>query len=572
MISSSNATNQAAFLVSTSRFLKRIRATSLAVIIPPLAWSLEDDQKPNIVFILSDNQSYYEMSCHGHADIKTPHIDALAKESIEFTHFYAPPFCSPSRSVIMTGRPAMESGVFTTIGGRSIMHREQVTLPELLRQNGYHTSIFGKWHLGFSYPYRPKDRGFDEIFVHGGGGVGQMEDYYGNTLFDTTFIHNDKVTPTIGYCTDTLFDYAMEDIANHQDTPFFCFVSTPVTHSPHHGPIDLVAELKTQGIEGNLELYAQVINLDKNIGRMMTKLDELDLAENTILIYASDQGMNDRGAPHGDNRLGLAYDPAHHVPFFARIPGTNPTVCDRLTGMIDLFPTLLDFCGIESPVKNEGLSLRPLLTGHENQWPKDRTLIIQCPRGRTAEKWQNASVKTERWRLTNGEKLYDIQTDPRQRTDLAAEHPDVVARLRSEYEAWWNHLPDQDSTLSRHLLGAAECPEVVLNGMDWYRGASPWNKGAFKGKSNGAWAVTVLRDGPYVFECRHYPREADLPAEATHARLVIGDNIHEVDLDENATHARFEVELKAGDYDLETFLSSSEGKSRGALFVYVTAK
>jgi hypothetical protein len=108
--------------------------------------------------------------------------------------------------------------------------------------------------------------------------------------------------------------------------------------------------------------------------------------------------------------------------------------------------------------------------------------------------------------------------------------------------------------------------------MDWYRGASPWNKGAFKGKSNGAWAVTVLRDGPYVFECRHYPREADLPAEATHARLVIGDNIHEVDLDENATHARFEVELKAGDYDLETFLSSSEGKSRGALFVYVTAK
>ncbi len=533
--------------------------------------SFADNLKPNVVFVLSDNQSFYEMSCHGHAQIKTPNIDALAKESVEFTHFYAPPYCSPSRSVIMTGRHAMRSGVFTTVGGRSIMHRDAITLPDILKKNGYHTAIFGKWHLGFSYPYRPQDRGFDEVFVHGGGGVGQMEDYYGNTLFDTTFIHNGKVTPTKGYCTDTLFSQAMAYIESHRAEPFFCFVSTPVTHSPHHGPKELVAKLADDGLAGNLQLFAQVMNLDTNIGRIKKKLHDLGIADNTIFIYASDQGMNDRGAPHGDNRLGLAYDPSHHVPFFIRVPGAKPSVCRRLAGMIDFFPTILDLCGIETPDARDGVSLKPLLVKGGEKWPEDRTLIIQCPRGRTSKMWSNASVKTERWRLTNGEKLYDIKADPRQKKDVAKQHPDVVERLRAKYEAYWKEIPAQETTLSRHLLGAKECPEVVLNGMDWYRGATPWHSGAFRGRSNGAWPVTILRDGRYVFECRHYPREANRSAEATHAKLKIGETVRELELENNATFARFELDLKVGDYDLETFLSSAKGKPRGALFVYVSA-
>jgi len=364
-----------------------------------------DSKKPNVVFILSDNQSYYEMSCHGHADIKTPHIDRLAGQSVEFTNFHAPPFCSPSRAVILTGRYAMRSGVFTTIAGRSILHKDEKTLPQFLKPNGYHSAIFGKWHLGFSYPYRPQDRGFDEVFVHGGGGVGQMEDYYGNSLFDTTFIHNGKVSPSKGYCTDVLFDRAMEYVEAKQKEkqPFFCFVSTPVTHSPHHGPKELVAQLKAQGIQGNVQLYAQVQNLDANVGRMMKKIDELGLADDTILVYASDQGMSDRGAPHGGNRKGLGYDPAHHVPFMLRLPGAKPKVVSRLAGMIDFFPTILDLCGIQSPDNVDGISLKPLLLGKKG-YPADRTLIIQCPRSRQATKWRNSAVKTDRWRLVNGAK------------------------------------------------------------------------------------------------------------------------------------------------------------------------
>ena len=532
--------------------------------------NLNAAEKPNVVFILSDNQSFYEMSCHGHADIKTPHIDKLAGQSVEFTNFHAPPFCSPSRAVILTGRHAMRSGVFTTIAGRSILHKDEKTLPQFLKPNGYHSAIFGKWHLGFSYPYRPKDRGFDEVFVHGGGGVGQMEDYFGNSLFNTTFIHNGKVSPSKGYCTDVLFDRAIEYIeAKHKEKkPFLCFVSTPVTHAPHHGPKELVAQLKVEGIQGNLQLYAQVQNLDANIGRMMKKIDDLGLTQNTIFVYASDQGMNDRGAPHGDNRKGLGYDPAHHVPFMLRLPGANPKVVKRLAGMIDFFPTILDLCGIKRPDNIDGISLKPLLLGKKG-YPDDRTLIIQCPRSRQATKWKNSAVKTDRWRLVNGDKLYDVTIDPRQNTDVAQKNPTVVNKLRNAYEAYWAELPDQSTTLSRHLLGHPDClDEIVLNGMDWYRGASPWNSGAYKRPPNGAWAVTLYEKGSYQFECRLFPKPANKPTGASGAEIRIGDHIVKTDLEEEDKKATFELSLESGDYDLEASFSNDK-KRFGALWVYV---
>lgn len=529
----------------------------------------------NVVFVLSDNQSYYELGCHGHPYIKSPNIDALARQSIEFSHFYAPNFCSPSRAVILTGQYAMRNGVFDTIGGRSLLHADATTLPEIMKQHGYQTGIFGKWHLGFSYPFRPRDRGFDEVFVHGGGGVGQLEDYYANTLFDTTFIHNGEIESTTGYCTDTLFDKAIEFIESNQDQPFFCYIPTPVTHFPNHGPKHLVEQLKKEGATGNVELFAQVMNLDENIGRLVDKLDELDLAERTIFVYASDQGVNDRGASHEILKQGLAYDPAHHVPFFIRIPGGKPRISSRLAGMIDFFPTILDLCEIESPTRLDGISLKPLLLSDSDRaeaYPDDRVLILQCPRGRTAQKWKNSSVKTERWRLTNGEKLYDITSDPRMIRDIAGDHPDVVAKLRAEYESYWSDLPDQRETLSRHVLGDSECDEVTLNAMDWYRGDKPWHSGAFKNRRNGAWPVRIVRDGTYIFECRHYPREADLPAEANHARLRVGYTTVEKKFDKSATHVLFEVELTAGEYDLETFMSNDDETPRGALFIYVSYK
>lgn len=529
-------------------------------------------EKPNVIFILSDNQSYYEMGCHGHATVKTPHIDQLASESVDFQKFYAPPFCSPSRAVILTGRYAMRSGIHNTIGGRSILHADETTLADLLSENGYATGIFGKWHLGFSYPYRPEDRGFEEVFVHGGGGIGQMEDYFGNTHFSPTFIHNGKVTPSEGFSTDVIFDYALQFIRKQHGAgkPFFAFISTPVTHSPHHGPKELVAELKAAGIQGNVELFAQIQNLDTNIGRVTKLLTQENLANDTLLVYSSDQGMSDRGAPHGDHRQTLGHDPAHHVPFMVRLPGIESRVTKKLAGMIDFFPTVLDFCGIEPPDNLDGYSLLPLIRG-EAGYPDERTLVIQCPRGREAVKWKNASVKTDRWRLVGENLLYDAVADPRQMTDVSEKHPDVVKELRAVYEAYWADLPDQQTTLPRHVLGAEACPEVTLNGMDWYVGASPWNSGAFRGnrKQNGAWAVTIERAGKYQFDCYHFPREAGRPAGATHAKIQIGEAHDEQELSAEAPFARFELDLPAGDVDLQTWLQRSDVES-GALFVYVS--
>lgn len=528
----------------------------------------EKAKRLNVVFLLSDNQSYYEMGCHGHPVIKTPRIDGFAKQSVDFNHFYAPPYCSPSRAVILTGQYAMRSGVHDTIGGRSIMHRDMVTLADVLKGSGYRTGIFGKWHLGFSYPHRPQDRGFDEVFVHGGGGIGQMEDYFGNTHYSPMFFHNGKPVASKGFSTDTLFDQAIAFVEKNKDRPFFCFVPTPVTHSPHRGPKELVAKLQASGVKGDVGLFAQVQNLDTNIGRMLDKLDALGLSKNTVVVYASDQGMNDRGAPHGGNRLGVPFDPAHHVPFMVRVPGAKPSVCNRLAGMVDFFPTVLDLCGIKTDVAMDGISLKPLLLNQPKGYPADRTLIVQCPRGRIASKWANASVKTDRWRLVDGKKLFDIQADPRQHKNVAGDHPKVLDALRKSYETYWSSLPNQATTLSRHVLGATACPEVVLNGMDWYQGSRPWHTGHFKKGGNGVWPVEIVRDGTYRFECRIFPREARKAMIVSQAKIMVGDVEKTVKVESTATHATIEVDLKAGKHDLQTWLTVGGG-TRGALFVYV---
>ena len=549
-------------------------ATLVMTTLTQLSFAKEKKGKLNVVFMLSDTQSYYEMSCHGHAVVKTPNIDRMAEQGVDFQHFYAPPFCSPSRSLIMTGKYALRSGVHDTFGGRSIMHKKDNTIADIMKAGGYRTGIFGKWHLGFSYPHRPQDRGFDKVFVHRGGGIGQLEDYYGNDHYDATFIHNGKEELAKGYSTDVLFEQAMSWIEKKDGTPFFCFISTPATHGPHHGPID--AEGNKTGLNGMIE------NFDMNVGRMIAKIDELGIRSNTVLIYGSDQGMNDRGAPHGEVSIDLAHDSMHHVPFMVRLPSEKPSINKRLAGMVDFVPTVLDLCGIEAPDDLDGISLKPLIVDKDDDYPADRTLIIQCPRSRSSQKWQNVSVKTDQWRLSNGKQLYDILADPRQKHDIAFQHPEIVNKLNEKYEAFWRTIPDQSTTLSRHELGAKECPNVTLNGMDWYTGSRPWNSSSFKGtnrEQNGAWAVTIVKDGTYSFELRRYPREADKAIGVTHARIRLGEVVREKQIEEIARFATFELNLKAGDYDLQTWLNSGSGLNSdtgkhnyGALFVYVDAK
>ncbi|MGK0239861.1 MAG: arylsulfatase A-like enzyme [Candidatus Pelagisphaera sp.] len=542
-----------------------------------------DLDRPNVLLILTDNQSYFELSCHGHEQVQTPRIDKLAGESVDLVNFHAPPFCSPSRTLLMTGRYAMRAGVHTTVQGVSIMHKDEITMANYLGGVGYRTAIFGKWHLGYSYPYHPMERGFDETFVHGGGGIGQLEDYYGNDHLDAVWDHNGVFEKSEGFSSDVLFDRATQFIDANREDPFFCFISTPATHTPYQAEPRAMARIKARGVEASdadLKLYSMIENIDENVGNLMDQLDVWNLRDNTIVIFATDQGIGTRGDPNplfeGKREThGGAYDEKNQVFCMVRYPPlTKAGENDAITGMVDVLPTILDLCDVPIPSSLDGRSLRSLLAGAD-RWEDDRTLIVQCPRNRYREEWQNAAVKTQRWRLVGGDMLFDIEKDPSQLVNLAGANPDVVAQLQASYKSFWISLPPAADLLSRHILGDPRAPEVRLNGMDWYRGGSPWHQAHLtRAHQNGVWAVDVARDGRYRLELRWYPREESTAIGAIAASVRVGDRYAQAAMSPEDPEAVFELELEAGEFDLETAFQLPETRedhdqSWGAYFVHV---
>ena len=539
-------------------------------------------ERPNVVFILSDNQSYWEFGCHGNPVVKTPNVDRLASESVDFSRFYATPYCSPSRAEFLTGRYAMRFGIYNTIGGVSQLPGSATTMAEIFRANGYRTGMFGKWHLGESFPMRPEDQGFDEAFWHGGGGVGQLPDYYGNTLFDTTFIENDRAVKTKGFCTDKIFDRAIRFIRDHKSKRFFCYVPTPVTHKPWAAPDKYKKPYEALGMKsGDAAGYGQMTNLDENVGRLLAALDELKLRENTVLIFATDQGMG-REAPTKDMSLPQirgghrAYDWANHVAFMVRYPKRvkkTGYVQNQLAGAVDLLPTLTTWCDLDYDLgaQMDGVSLAANLEKPDRKWPS-RTMITQCPRGRTPKEWHNAVVRESYWRLTGANELFDIRDDPRQQKNVAADHPSVVARLGKVYDKWWKEFDSVRPGIPRALIGHKDRQEVRLTSMDCYQGGSPWNQGNIRrGRAKGTWAIEVVRAGRYRVELRRYPREADLAVGAVSASAIIGESKASSKLDTAAKTVVFTMKLTQGKHDFSGGFKDDKGRDIGAFFAYVKA-
>jgi hypothetical protein len=307
------------------------------------------------------------------------------------------------------------------------------------------------------------------------------------------------------------------------------------------------------------------------VGEILDQLEELELTEKTLVIVATDQGTR-RDRLH----KGLGYDEYHQVFCMMRFPsltGGEGRSSTALTGMVDVFPTVLDICGVDSDRSLDGRSLVPLLAG-KTTWTDERRLIVQCPRGRTRAKWENVSVKSQRWRLVNGKMLFDALNDPDQNDNVFDRYPAVVSSLAQTYDEFWTSLPSSDELLSRHVLGSDQNSEVRLNAMDWYKGDSPWHQLHMpKFEGNGKWAVEVARAGVYRFELRHYPREAPEALHATQAFVVVGDRRAEIKLDERETLAVIELPLESGSFDLETGFVPGEQSTRekpwGALFAYV---
>ena len=552
------------------------------------------ETRPNVILVMTDDQGYGDLACHGNPIIKTPHLDALHHQSVRLTDFHVSPLCTPTRAGLMTGQNPVRVGAWGTTWGRSLPRADAATMADVFAQSGYRTGCFGKWHLGDNYPFRPQDRGFTDVLIHGGGGVGQTPDYWGNTYFDDTYFRNGKPEKFTGYCTDVWFDAAMEFIQTNRDRPFFAYL---VTNAPH-GPFNVAEKYSNLYADNdnvpNAAFYGMITNIDENMGRLVSKLDELGLAENTILIFTTDNGTaagfrNGKGFNAGmRGTKGSSFDGGHRVPFFIRWPGgrlADGRDLDVLATHLDLVPTFIDLCGLTPPAGAtfDGVSLAPVLRGKVDDLP-DRNIFVQFRQSAEPPGHGKAAVMTRRWRLVGGTQLFDIKADPAQQHDVAAEHVDVVERLRRAYQAWWDDVSPQFDDYCRIVIGSDHENPARLTCFDWHT-TTPWNQNHIrKGTAaNGFWAVDVARSGAYEVSLRRWPEELDLPITATcpggkpirasTARLKIGQLDLSRAVSPDATAVTFNVELAAGKTELQTwFVDENADESRGAYYVIVGRK
>ncbi len=547
-------------------------------------------RQPNVILVMTDDQGYGDLGCHGNPIIKTPTLDSLYQQSIRLTNFHVGPTCSPTRASLMTGRYCNRTGVWHTIMGRSLLRKDEVTMADVFSANGYRTGIFGKWHLGDNYPFRPQDRGFQEVFIHGGGGVGQTPDYWGNDYFDDTYFHNGKAEKCTGYCTDIWFDGCLKFIEQNQERPFFAYLPTNAAHGPFN-VAEKYSNLYQDKNVPNANFYGMITNIDENMARLLGKLKELNLEKNTILIFMTDNGTaagfrNGNGFNAGmRGTKGSEYDGGHRVPCFIRWPEGNlqpaGTDIDRLTAHVDLLPTLIDLCNLEKPkqVKFDGSNIQPLLAEAKPNW-SDRILVTDSQRIEHPQKWRKSAVMTDRWRLINGKELYDITTDVGQKNNVADQHPQMMEKLRNFYEKWWKSVSERFDEYCETIIGAAEQNPVCLTCHDWHGNAVPWNQRSICNgpKANGFWAVEIARAGQYEFELRRWPSEVNQPVNAAipggkairanSARLKIADVDQTTLVHAKDIFAKFSVQLKPGKTTMQTWFSDEQGNSRGAYYVY----
>lgn len=425
-----------------------------ATIRPLLAMPAEG-RRPNIVLIMTDDQGLGDMGWTGHPHIQTPNLDKLRKQSLWFSNFHVSPTCAPTRCALMTGRHEFHSGITHTIYERERMSLKAVTLPQALQSGGYTTGIFGKWHLGDEEPYQPGNRGFNEVFIHGAGGIGQTYpgscgDVPNNDYFNPVIRHNGTFVRTKGFCTDVFFGRASQwiDTCRKAGSPFFCLITPNAPHSPYHAPDRWKKRYVDAGLDDNAAGFCGMVeNIDWNVGQLLDALDTWGLAENTLVLFLGDNGTCQRGLFDGGMRgaKGSPFEGGTRVGLLARWKNIIPEgeTCPALTAHIDFFPTLCALAGIPPPAsaKLEGRSLLPLLQAPHGVW-QDRILFTHVGRWKPlsdpeASKYQSCAVRTPRFRFVNNTFLYDIGADPKETHDLAAQYPEEVARLRAAYDAWW---------------------------------------------------------------------------------------------------------------------------------------
>jgi arylsulfatase A-like enzyme len=597
-------------------------------------------KQPNVIIFMTDDQGYGDMGAHGHPVVRTPNMDRLHAESVRFTDFHVDPSCAPTRSALMTGKYAHRAGVWHTIAGGAYLRSAEVTMADIFRANGYRTGIFGKWHLGTNFPYRPIDRGFSEWLGQGGGGTGTTPDWFDNDRVNDHYLHNDEWVQIDGYGPDVFFGAAIDFMLKEREQPFFVYLPTLLPHSPHTIPDPAWADYYLNHVSPSLAYYfATIEHLDRNLGRLYEVLDEEGLLDDTILIFLSDNGAAADTAAFFNAGMrghkGQVYEGGHRVPFFIRwVNGElqhGYEVAD-LTAHFDLLPTLVELCALElvDEIDFDGRSFAGQLRDPSLQLP-ERTLFVDRQRSFHPRKSEQTVVAmTSRWRLlVNQDELYDIRNDPGQQLNVLHEHPDVVQKLRADFDHYWDHVTLAGRERAQLVVGDERAPETFLHAGDWHistdtRNRSgvnvevpasalqiPWNHWrvavGLGAETGGSWLIRPVEPGLYRFEVRRWPREAQAPiagvpqfdkevdswgADGPRTQLIypidagatdleflalpvakvqlrVGESVVVKPVSEDSQYIIFEMELAADSVEVEgLFLDSEDKVLAGAFYIY----
>jgi arylsulfatase A-like enzyme len=581
--------------------------------------------KPNVIIVMTDDQGYGELSCHGNPILKTLQLDKLHDRSIRFTNYHASPMSTPTRGQLITGLDASRNCATNVACGRVLPRPELETLGSIFADNGYSTGIFGKWHLGDNYPFRPDDRGFQETIWFPSANIGSTVDLWGNKCFNPSFIHNSKREQYQGYCTDILFDQAKQWMkkVSGESKPFLVYLPTNAPHVPLAAKDEDIKEIEAaiansefSGLEptlkSSLTLYlAMIRNIDTNMGKLVLFLNEEHLAENTILIFATDNGSTYGyqyfNAGMRGHKVEL-YEGGHRVPLFISWPGggfTTPRDVKELAEVQDILPTLIDLCKLNTRTgtKFDGISLAKVLRGNE-KISDDRMIVINYSRSSGNLEYpsndapsiirrEGAAVLWKQWRLLADRELYDLSSDPMQVNNVIQKYPEVIQKMRAHLDNWWNEVKGIANVPQRVVIGSDKQNPMMLSSCDWIDvyldTESLMGTGMHK---NSYWNLLVDQPGEYEFELRRWLREtntglADKVTGGTafpisSARILIKSDVKEnkaqpliikeekKDVQTGDKSVIFNAHLDPGPITLQTwFYDAKNNPLCGAFYVYV---
>jgi arylsulfatase len=471
-----------------------------------------------VLILLTDDQGYGDFSCHGNPVLKTPAFDKIHKESVRFTDFHSAPMCTPTRGQLLSGLDALHNRATSVTAGRALLRRDLPTMADIFRAGGYTTGLFGKWHLGDNYPYRPMDRGFDEAKYHLGFGISSAPEF-DNDYFDGRYRHNGQRKQFSGYCTDFWFSEAITwmDKQKQAGKPFLCYLPTNVPHGPAW--VDARYSDRYSGVKGPAAFFGMIANLDENVARLDAFLEKSGLRDNTIVIVMTDNGGTAGVSVFNAGMRGRKtqlYQGGHRVPCFVRWPsGRLRPACDVDTPaqMQDILPTLIDLCALKTTARFDGRSLAALLRNRSAQLP-DRMLVVQY--GQILKKWESCVI-WGKWRLVNGAELYDWKADVGETSNVAAANPTVVSKMRAHYESWWSGIEPTLRDFQPITIGSPYENPVHLCSADWqevYCDNMNSVLNGLCGTRGGPWNIAVESGGDYEVALSRYDFDRDLPMDA----------------------------------------------------------